>query len=155
MPIYSRVIGQLQDFAHASRRLGSATGILSSVLRLRGKLADVLSLFKANATDLFARKVSRPSQKDINKQNGVRHNKHVHRHPTFHVLRPRVSKLTDREQLPEQLEMLAKNITSFLASLNEFPEVNDEVINESMHAFGEDLNVRCCIILTNVQDFHN
>ena len=46
------------------------------------------------------------------------------------------------EDFPEQLEEFAKDIKTFLKSLNEFPEFTDEAVNNSMNAFEADLKVR-------------
>ena len=43
------------------------------------------------------------------------------------------------EDFPEQLEEFAKDIKTFLKSLNEFPEFTDEAVNSSMNAFEADL----------------
>lgn len=47
----------------------------------------------------------------------------------------------DVEDFPEQLEEFAKDIKTFLKSLNEFPEFTDEAVNNSMNYFEADLKV--------------
>jgi hypothetical protein len=47
----------------------------------------------------------------------------------------------DPESFPEQLELLAKEVMSFLRCLNEFPEFTDEVVNASIMIFDGDLRV--------------
>ena len=48
----------------------------------------------------------------------------------------------DPECFPEQLEALAREVTTFLDSLNEFPEFTDEAVNASILSFEGDLKVR-------------
>jgi len=59
----------------------------------------------------------------------------------LHVPRPTVSENLDPESFPEQLELLAKEVMSFLRCLNEFPEFTDEVVNASIMIFDGDLRV--------------
>lgn len=59
----------------------------------------------------------------------------------LHVPRPTVSENLDPESFPEQLELLAKEVMSFLRCLNEFPEFTDEVVNASIMVFDGDLKV--------------
>lgn len=48
----------------------------------------------------------------------------------------------DPECFPEQLEALAREVTTFLDTLNEFPEFTDEAVNVSILSFEGDLKVR-------------
>lgn len=48
----------------------------------------------------------------------------------------------DPECFPEQLEALAREVTTFLDTLNEFPEFTDEAVNASILSFEDDLKVR-------------
>lgn len=59
----------------------------------------------------------------------------------LHVPRPTVSENLDPEMFPEQLEALAKEVTTFLKCLNEFPEFTDEAVNTSILSFEGDLKV--------------
>jgi hypothetical protein len=53
-----------------------------------------------------------------------------------------VTEQLDPECFPEQLEALAREVTTFLDTLNEFPEFTDEVVNASILSFEGDLKVR-------------
>jgi WD repeat-containing protein 26 len=48
----------------------------------------------------------------------------------------------DLEDFPQQLDLLAEDITTFLDCLNEFPEFNDEAVNVCINSFASDLKVR-------------
>jgi chemotaxis methyl-accepting protein methylase len=52
-----------------------------------------------------------------------------------------VSENVDPETFPEQLELLATEVTIFLRCLNEFPEFTDEAVNASILSFEGDLKV--------------
>lgn len=47
----------------------------------------------------------------------------------------------DLEDFPEQLDLLAEDITTFSDCLNEFPEFNDNAINVCINSFAGDLKV--------------
>jgi len=53
-----------------------------------------------------------------------------------------VTEQLDPECFPEQLEALAREVTTFLDTLNEFPEFTDEAVNASILSFEGDLKVR-------------
>ncbi|TFK23802.1 hypothetical protein FA15DRAFT_757007 [Coprinopsis marcescibilis] len=57
----------------------------------------------------------------------------------LHIPRPTVTENLDPEDFPEQLEMLAKDVKTFLNCLNEFPEFTDEAVNASILSFEGDL----------------
>lgn len=59
----------------------------------------------------------------------------------LHVPRPTVAENIDPESFPDQLEYLAKEVTTFLKCLNEFPEFTDEAVNASILSFEGDLKV--------------
>ncbi len=48
----------------------------------------------------------------------------------------------DPEEFPEQLDMFAKEILTFMKSMNEFPEFGDEALDKSICSFEGDLRVR-------------
>ena len=52
-----------------------------------------------------------------------------------------MSENVDPETFPEQLELLATEVTTFLRCLNEFPEFTDEAVNASILSFEGDLKV--------------
>lgn len=119
---------QLQNFANALRGLGSSVGILSSSFHLRERLTQVLFLFRENAADLFPRKIRR-DQRELNKPEEV--NKHIRQNQSRrrgqkaspNVSRPIVQENLTPESFPTELRLLARDVTTFLECLNEFPEV--------------------------------
>ncbi|KAI8972801.1 WD40 repeat-like protein [Trametes punicea] len=130
---------ELRNFANAARQLGSSVGILSSSFHLRGRLAQILYLFRENAADLFPRKVSRQSRESITSTN-LPHFRRGKRHRVPpHVHNPIVMEKLDPEDFPEQLQMFAQDVTTFLDCLNEFPEFTDEAVNAAILALEGDL----------------
>lgn len=135
---------QLRNFANAARQLGSSVAILSSAFHLRERLAQLLFLYQENAADLFPRKVlhivREPAADDpIGRRR--RHFRRVKGKAQLHVPRPTVAENVDPESFPDQLEFLAKEVTTFLRCLNEFPEFTDEAVNASILSFEGDLKV--------------
>jgi hypothetical protein len=47
----------------------------------------------------------------------------------------------DLEDFPQQLELFASDLSTFLYSLNEFPEFTDKAVDASIIAFEDDLKV--------------
>ncbi|KAI5118541.1 hypothetical protein M0805_008482 [Coniferiporia weirii] len=138
---------ELRNFANASRQLGSSVGILSSAFYLRERLVQVLFLFRENAADLFPRRVQRQSAESyVDQKHRMEESstatgkpKPRHRRPLPHIARPALPKEMDVEEFPTQLETFAKDVSTFLKSLNEFPEFTDEAVNNSMNSFESDL----------------
>ncbi|KAF9482296.1 WD40 repeat-like protein [Pholiota conissans] len=134
---------ELRNFANAARQLGSSVAILSSAFHLRERLAQLLFLYHENAADLFPRKVQHivretvPDSPTSNKRK--RGFRRVKGKAQLHVPRPQVAENIDPESFPEQLEFLAKEVTTFLRCLNEFPEFTDEAVNASILSFEGDL----------------
>ncbi|KAF8591362.1 WD40 repeat-like protein [Ramaria rubella] len=135
---------ELQNFANAVRQLGSSVGILSSSFHLRQRLAQILFLFRENAADLFPRKVQREHHHELNKLHSVKSRirqsqsrRKGSKTPT--VARPTVQNDLKPGDFPEELELLAHDVTTFLECLNEFPEFTDEAVNASIMAFEGDL----------------
>ena len=56
-----------------------------------------------------------------------------------HSVRPVIMEKPDVEDFPEQLEAFARDVTTFLNRLNEFPEFADEAVNTAIIAFETDL----------------
>ncbi|KAK0192616.1 hypothetical protein F5146DRAFT_1102483 [Armillaria mellea] len=110
---------ELRNFANAARQLGSSAAILSSAFHLRERLAHLLHLYRENAADLFPRKITHVTH--INNVEAETHTRRLHRH------------------FPDQFEALAKDVTTFMNCLNEFPEFTDEAVNASISAFEGDL----------------
>ncbi|KAJ7037958.1 hypothetical protein C8F04DRAFT_1090776 [Mycena alexandri] len=132
---------QLRNFANATRQLGSSVAILSSAYHLRGRIAQILFLYRENAADLFPRKISHAPREAALADTKIkgRRNRKVARSAAPHVARPAIDENLDLEKFPEQFEALAKTITTFGNCLNEFPEFTDETINASISSFEGDL----------------
>ncbi|EMD35391.1 hypothetical protein CERSUDRAFT_116166 [Gelatoporia subvermispora B] len=130
---------ELRNFANAARQLGSSVGILSSSFHLRERLAQILFLFRENAADLFPRKVNRRSRESLVDPNLQHWRKSKRYKPPPHVANPTIMESLDPEDLPFQLQMFAKDVTTFLDCLNEFPEFTDEAVNSSILSLEGDL----------------
>jgi len=52
----------------------------------------------------------------------------------------------DLEDFPQQLELLASDLSTFLYSLNEFPEFTDKAIDAPIIAFEDDLKVSAILL---------
>ena len=48
----------------------------------------------------------------------------------------------DLEDFPQQLELFASDLSTFLYSLNEFPEFMDKAVDAPIIAFEDDLKVQ-------------
>lgn len=131
----------MRNFANAARQLGSSVGILSSSYHLRGRLAQILYLFRENAADLFPRKVSRQSRESITSTSTSHFRKGKRHRAPPHVHNPIVMEKLEPEDFPEQLQMFAQDVTTFLDCLNEFPEFTDEAVNSAILALEGDLKV--------------
>ncbi|KAM5543424.1 hypothetical protein V8D89_002675, partial [Ganoderma adspersum] len=130
---------ELRNFANAARQLGSSVGILSSSYHLRGRLAQLLYLFRENAADLFPRKVSRQSRDSLTNPQLAQYRKRVRDRAPPHVHNPIVMEKLDPEDFPDQLQMFAQDVTTFLDCLNEFPEFTDEAVNAAVLSLEGDL----------------
>ena len=133
---------QLRNFANAARQLGSSVGILSSSYRLRGRLAQILYLFRENAADLFPRKISHQTRESLTNPQLAQYRKSRRHRAPPHVHNPIVMEKLDPEDFPEQLQMFAQDVTTFLDCLNEFPEFTDEAVNAAVLSLEGDLKVR-------------
>lgn len=101
-------------------------------------------MYQENAADLFPRKVPhivRETVADDPIGKRRRHFRRVKGKAQLHVPRPTVAENVDPESFPDQLEFLAKEVTTFLRCLNEFPEFTDEAVNASILSFEGDLKV--------------
>ncbi|KAI1794365.1 WD40 repeat-like protein [Ganoderma leucocontextum] len=130
---------ELRNFANAARQLGSSVGILSSSYHLRGRLAQILYLFRENAADLFPRKVSRQTRESLTNPQMAQYRKRARDRAPPHVHNPIVMEKLDPEDFPEQLQMFAHDVTTFLDCLNEFPEFTDEAVNAAVLSLEGDL----------------
>ncbi|KAI0760480.1 WD40 repeat-like protein [Fomes fomentarius] len=131
---------ELRNFANAARQLGSSVGILSSSYHLRGRLAQILYLFRENAADLFPRKVRHQSREESLTSSHLPQYRRGKRHRAPpHVYNPTVDERLDSEDFPEQLSMFARDVATFLDCLNEFPEFTDEAVNSAIMSLEGDL----------------
>ena len=60
----------------------------------------------------------------------------------------------DLEDFPQQLELFASDLSTFLYSLNEFPEFTDKAVDAPIIAFEDDLKVSA-ILLSYISNFVN
>ncbi|TBU39880.1 WD40 repeat-like protein [Dichomitus squalens] len=130
---------ELRNFANAARQLGSSVGILSSSYHLRGRLAQILYLFRENAADLFPRKISHQTRESLTNPQLAQYRKSKRHRVPPHVHNPIVMEKLDPEDFPEQLQMFAQDVTTFLDCLNEFPEFTDEAVNAAVLSLEGDL----------------
>ncbi|CAL1699128.1 unnamed protein product [Somion occarium] len=130
---------ELRNFANAARQLGSSVGILSSSFHLRERLTQILFLFRENAADLFPRKIVREGREQLVNPNYRHLKRNKRRRAPPHVVNPTVMDTLEAEDLPQQLEFFARDVTTFLECLNEFPEFTDESLNASILSLKGDL----------------
>ena len=104
-------------------------------------MAQLLYLFRENAADLFPRKVSRQSRDSLTNPQLAQYRKKVRDRAPPHVHNPIVMEQLDPEDFPEQLQMFAQDVTTFLDCLNEFPEFTDEAVNAAVLSMEGDLKV--------------
>ncbi|EDR03728.1 uncharacterized protein LACBIDRAFT_331253 [Laccaria bicolor S238N-H82] len=138
-PVSRTTETSLRNFANAARRLGSSVAIISSAYRLRERLAQILYLYQENAADLFPQKIAHISRESITEfrapERRTRRGRRRRGKAPLHVLRPAVTEHLDLECFPEQLEALAREVTAFLDTLNEFLEFPDKAVNASILSF--------------------
>ena len=60
----------------------------------------------------------------------------------------------DLEDFPQQLELFASDLSTFLYSLNEFPEFTDKAVDAPIIAFEDDLKVSA-VLLSCISNFIN
>ncbi|KAH9941858.1 WD40 repeat-like protein, partial [Epithele typhae] len=130
---------ELRNFANAARQLGSSVGILSSSYHLRGRLTQVLFLFRENAADLFPRKIHHQSRDSITNPQLAQYRKSKRHRAPPHVHNPVLMEKLEPEDFPEQMQMFAQDVTTFLDCLNEFPEFTDEAVNSAILSLEGDL----------------
>ncbi|KAF7986338.1 hypothetical protein HWV62_35326 [Athelia sp. TMB] len=135
---------ELRNFSNATRQLGSSVGILSSVFQLRERLARILSLFRANASCLFPRKIQRQSRENhiIKPTFRAYYKKKRSKSPSLSA-KPLPPSDDLGTEFPEQLGQFSVDLVSFLNFLgckkNDFPEFKDEAVNASILDFEGDL----------------
>jgi len=130
----------LQEFQNAVRQLGSSIGLLSSAYRLRQRLFVVLHLFRENAESLFPKYI-RPKPEPLDVP-APRKSTRAGGPKAAILRRPTMNVEHDAEDLPQEMELMAHDVMSFLHHLEEFPEFVDEAVNASITAFQHDLKVK-------------
>ncbi|KAH9952076.1 WD40 repeat-like protein [Amylocystis lapponica] len=130
---------ELRHLSQAARQLGGSVGILSSSFQLRERLAQVLFLLRDNAANLFPHKgfSSREALMVPGLHQQGRKRKRYKAHT--HVVRPRTVEDLDPEDLPYVLEMFARDVTTLLDCLDEFPVFTQETVTASLRLLEGDL----------------
>lgn len=143
---------QLRTCVNAARQLGSSVAILASVFQLRDRLAQISFLFRENAADLYPRKVLRLPRESLVGRSKFPRRRLARRHDPLARGRRRLEfdKL-DLEDFPQQLELFASDLSTFLYSLNEFPEFTDKAVDAPIIEFEDDLKVGPCATLHNYE----
>ena len=139
---------QLRTCVNAARQLGSSVAILASVFQLRDRLAQISFLFRENAADLYPRKVLRFQRESLVGKSKIPRRRLTrsraapleHGRRSSPARRMELDKL-DLEDFPQQLELFASDLSTFLYSLNEFPEFTDKAVDAPIIAFEDDLKV--------------
>ncbi|KAG8925153.1 hypothetical protein FRC02_009893 [Tulasnella sp. 418] len=124
---------ELLNFENDIRPLGSSVGLISSSNQLRLNLEKICGLARANASALFPTKISRPSGDFIMTHcSWYDRLKRMNQHPDpERSLAAMTESIKQRdsynlEDFPHHLELLAKDLASFLRFLQEIPEFTDE-----------------------------
>ncbi|KAF8762035.1 negative gluconeogenesis [Rhizoctonia solani] len=119
---------KLQAFANAVRQLGSSVGLLNAAYHLRARLRQIQYFFQENAAELFDGVPHAPNVGT--KPYSARKRGKVRRHM---AVGPENNKLwsTEIEDLPGEMENLAKDLDVFLNRLNDVPEFTDEAYRAS------------------------
>lgn len=130
---------KLQAFANAVRQLGSSVGLLNAAYHLRARLTQIQYLFRENAAEQFDDVTHGPNNGtkpySARKRAKVRKSRNL-------MARPVMFWTDDIEKLPQEMEILAKDLHEFLDRLNDVPEFTDEAVNASITAFEDDLKYR-------------
>lgn len=127
---------QLLTFGNAVRPLGSSVGLISSSYNLRARFQQILHLFRENASDVFPNKIKKEPTEPLKPLSSRKKRKIVNKM----AARPRAGELVSNlETFPEQFELLAHDLVTFLHFLHDIPEFRDESLNASVLSFEGDL----------------
>ncbi|KAI0250713.1 WD40-repeat-containing domain protein [Lactifluus subvellereus] len=131
---------ELRTCVNAVRQLGSSVAILASVFQLRDRLTQISFLFRENAADLYPRKVLRLPRESLAGRSKFPRRRLARLHAPLARGRRRLEfdKL-DLEDFPQQLELFASDLSTFLCSLSEFPEFTDKAVDAPIIEFEDDL----------------
>ncbi|KAF9220007.1 hypothetical protein BS17DRAFT_810896 [Gyrodon lividus] len=132
---------ELRSFTIAARQLEDSIGSLSSAIKLRERLSKILFLFRENAASLYPRELVRQPHERLLDPNIVdqRRRTNWRSHPPPPIAKLILEDNLEPDALPAQLESFSMDVVTFLNCLNEFPEFNDEAVNQSMRNFEGDL----------------
>ncbi|CAE6356848.1 unnamed protein product [Rhizoctonia solani] len=142
----SLLVLKLDSFANAVRQLASSAGLLNATNHLRGRLPRIQRLFQDNASGLFdiiPRVVDSTSPPNAHRRrsSGKRRN-------TGESMRQNPQSM-EINAFPDELELLAKDLETFVHHLMDVPEFTDEsvhttheAVNVSVIAFAKDLRYR-------------
>ncbi|QRV90650.1 hypothetical protein RhiJN_18668 [Ceratobasidium sp. AG-Ba] len=130
---------KLQAFTNAVRQLGSSVGLLNAAYHLRARLTQIQYLFRENAAEQFDDVTHGPNLGT--KPYSARRRAKVRR-SRDPMVRPVRLWTDDIEELPTEMEGLARDLREFLDRLNDVPEFTDEAVNASIVAFEDDLKYR-------------
>jgi len=132
---------KLQSFTNAVRQLGSSVGLLNAAYHLRARLTQIQYLFRENAAEQFDDVTHGPNLGTKPYSSRRRAKARRSRNPS-HMTRPTKLWTSEIEELPAEMEALAKDLHEFLDRLNDIPEFTDEAVNASIMAFEGDLKYR-------------
>ncbi|KAH8103027.1 WD40 repeat-like protein [Cristinia sonorae] len=130
---------ELRNFANAARQLGSSVGILSSAFHLRERLAQILYLFRENASDLFPRKIMKEPREALVNPAVRKLKKRSRDGAATQIVNTSAFEELELEHFPRQMKLFAVDVITFLDCLNEFPEFTDEAVNSSILSLEGDL----------------
>ncbi|KAG8723338.1 hypothetical protein FRC09_003723 [Ceratobasidium sp. 395] len=130
---------KLQSFTNAVRQLGSSVGLLNAAYHLRARLTQIQYLFRENAAEQFD-DVAHGLNLGTKPYSSRRRAKA--RKSKFMAPRPNKLWTSEIEELPDEMEFLAKDLHEFLGRLNDVPEFTDEAVNAAIIAFEDDLRYR-------------
>ncbi|KAG8707654.1 hypothetical protein FRC09_001682, partial [Ceratobasidium sp. 395] len=132
---------KLQSFTNAVRQLGSSVGLLNAAYHLRARLTQIQYLFRENAAEQFD-DVAHGLNLGTKPYSSRRRAKARKSKLMAHLARPNIPWTSEIEDLPREMESLAKDLHEFLDRLNDVPEFTDEAVNAAIMAFEDDLKYR-------------
>ncbi|KAG8788488.1 hypothetical protein FRC12_014529 [Ceratobasidium sp. 428] len=132
---------KLQSFTNAVRQLGSSVGLLNAAYHLRARLTQIQYLFRENAAEQFD-DVAHGLNHGTKPYSSRRRAKARKSKLMAHLARPNKPWTSEIEDLPVEMEFLAKDLHEFLDRLNDVPEFTDEAVNAAIMAFEDDLKYR-------------
>lgn len=102
---------------------------------MRARLSQLLHLFLLNAAELFDDVHKKPAEPLWRSTRSRVKGKRA----TAEKIRPTLAIKSDPEAMPDELELLADDLNTFVECLNQIPEFNDEAVNAYVVSFQNDL----------------